>query len=983
MVPQGDRVHLLTSANAAYFQTAAQRAGPHSLVHLAYGLVLFVVPFLLTVVAVVQSRQQQAISFFHIASVGATTRHVPLNPRPLLTGDRRRPSGVAQGYQRLTSVRDDAGHPKHLHKPFPRSTLQTLDIPNSAWAVMDGSNSWRRSWDHFAACMGLVALLALWRAKRQISAHRPFHVRDVTENRLHMLSLTASAVDDAVKKTQLVKTAAYEPEEYIHLAESRNPEHLDFPLEPVMLRTDLTFDKKMESVSAYWNRRPLSVAKRISAITVVLGKVLLAYRNEDKNKEQILKQGIVSLGVVFVKMAQTMATRPDIIGDEAAKALSTLQDNNPPFPDSIAYKVIQEDLNWAGPVSPHHKRLLRPGTPEDEDNSDCLFAELSETSIAAASIAQVYKGRTWAGVEVAVKVRRPGVVRQVSLDNHCIRLLLASLKSYGVLSEQTDISCLTEEVGSGLFRELDLMQEAGNAEAFAKIHSRDKYLRVPRHVRSLTSTRVLTQEFIKGNKITDLKVEDQESMICMGLDTCFTQMLRTGFIHADPHYGNMMFTHDGNLALLDFGLVTSATPVQKDAMAQAVLHTLSENWAAMIDDFKSLEMIPNNPSIWVDRKTKEPISGLEPGEWKHIDQAEFISVFVGHLYATGEAAALKNNGARRSFSQLTQDLYLLSLQYRFVLPSWMIFIIRAVITLDGFAAQISRPVNAVEAAFPHAVRRILTPSTAAARQTFMETLLTPDGDLQWKFLEEVAVAGTTSADSAVAPDQRDTEPVQRLMEVLRELIYCRRDGAFLRRLTGTLNSPAIIRHFMAEALGQLRHGPSPQVERQLWNGVLAALYMPVWILQALNPFSREKRAPRPAEETAPTDPPPPHARPISDGRRTLTEAEMSLSPLPKPPPPPTPTTKRRIRKALIQIHIRKILASPSAVLCILAAPLVITLLLLRVSLQGILFPVRPRTLKSGWRYLRRSRMKSRRTTSPSESQPGSDTATHAPTLAPA
>ena len=61
----------------------------------------------------------------------------------------------------------------------------------------------------------------------------------------------------------------------------------------------------------------------------------------------------------------------------------------------------------------------------------------------------------------------------------------------------------------------------------------------------------------------------------------------------------------------------------------------------MIDDFKSLEMIPNNPSIWVDRKTKEPISGLEPGEWKHIDREEFIRVFVGHLYATGYGCACR------------------------------------------------------------------------------------------------------------------------------------------------------------------------------------------------------------------------------------------------------------------------------------------------------------------------------------------------------
>ena len=125
--------------------------------------------------------------------------------------------------------------------------------------------------------------------------------------------------------------------------------------------------------------------------------------------------------------------------------------------------------------------------------------------------AQVYKGRTQQGIPVAVKVRRPGVVRQVALDNHCFRLLLMSLKAYGVLSEQTDILSIIEEVASGLFRELDLRQEAENAESFAQVHSGDRYLRVPRHIKSLTATRVLTQEWIDGSKIGELQASEQVS----------------------------------------------------------------------------------------------------------------------------------------------------------------------------------------------------------------------------------------------------------------------------------------------------------------------------------------------------------------------------------------------------------------------------------------------------------------------------------------
>ena len=118
-------------------------------------------------------------------------------------------------------------------------------------------------------------------------------------------------------------------------------------------------------------------------------QVLLAYRRGDKDKADQLRCGVVKLGVVFVKLAQTLATRPDIIGDEAADALGILQDDNPPFADAVAYGVIADDLGWSGPVSPCHQRMLRDGGLR-YDESECLFPELTESPIAAASIAQVH-----------------------------------------------------------------------------------------------------------------------------------------------------------------------------------------------------------------------------------------------------------------------------------------------------------------------------------------------------------------------------------------------------------------------------------------------------------------------------------------------------------------------------------------------------------------------------------------------------------------
>ena len=162
----------------------------------------------------------------------------------------------------------------------------------------------------------------------------------------------------------------------------------DFPLEPIMLATDLPFDAKMGAIAAYYNRRPISVGRRVAKILLVARRIILAYKRKDANRAVVLREGVVQLGVVCVKLAQTLATRPDIIGDEAAEALAVLHSDNPPFSNAVAYRVIAEDLGWPGPVSPEHLRLLdKAGTPPAD--RECLFPELSAEPVAAASIAQV------------------------------------------------------------------------------------------------------------------------------------------------------------------------------------------------------------------------------------------------------------------------------------------------------------------------------------------------------------------------------------------------------------------------------------------------------------------------------------------------------------------------------------------------------------------------------------------------------------------
>ena len=183
-----------------------------------------------------------------------------------------------------------------------------------------------------------------------------------------------------------------------------------------------TYDR--DAVLDYFRSRPQQMVARALDFLNAFRRVKASWEaGGDTDRGAMLRAELAALGPVAVKLGQTLSQRPDILPDDVCEALKALQTTNAPFPDEEAFRVIAEDFNATGPVAPGLP-LLDGYDPD----GPTLFKSLSATCIASASLGQVYKGETHDGRPIAVKVQRPGALRQCLLDGSVIIVALKAIQ---------------------------------------------------------------------------------------------------------------------------------------------------------------------------------------------------------------------------------------------------------------------------------------------------------------------------------------------------------------------------------------------------------------------------------------------------------------------------------------------------------------------------------------------------------------------------
>ena len=241
------------------------------------------------------------------------------------------------------------------------------------------------------------------------------------------------------------------------------------------------------------------------------------------NRGQRLRLVLEELGPIFIKFGQLLSTRRDMVPEDIADELASLQDNVPPFGEEAARTLIENALG---------------------DSIDNLFATFSMTPLASASVAQVHTATLPGGEEVVVKVVRPGIEKIIVQDIALLKGVAEFVEHNIDQGKRLRAVEVVQDYEYIIHDELNLMSEGANATQLARNFENSELLYVPKVYWDYTRNNVLVMERIYGipvSRVAELQAAgiDLKILAERGVEIFFTQVFHHSFFHADMHPGNV------------------------------------------------------------------------------------------------------------------------------------------------------------------------------------------------------------------------------------------------------------------------------------------------------------------------------------------------------------------------------------------------------------------------------------------------------------
>lgn len=380
-----------------------------------------------------------------------------------------------------------------------------------------------------------------------------------------------------------------------------------------------------------------------------------------------------AIGPAAIKLGQTLATRPDIIGEQPAHNLLTLQDQLPPMSFDLVYAEIDTSLN----------------KPAAE-----LFEYIDPVAVGSASIAQVYRARTTEGKDVAVKVLRPGIREQFARDIETYEWAAAHLQALGGEASRLRPQLVIANLKRWTLRELDLRREAASASELQEAMIAVDGYTIPTIDWDRTSGRVLTLDWVDGIKIADVEGlkaagHDLNALAEKLVLTFLRQAISEGFFHADMHQGNLFVRADGTIVAIDFGI---------------------------------MGRINRQARFWL----AEILYGLTTGNYKRVAEIHFEAQYVPSYHNVDEfATALRAVGeptrgkpvSELSVGQMLDSLFAITRDFDMQTQPHLLLLQKTMVMVEGIATSLNPDINMWNVAAPYVrdwIRGELGPEAALA-----------------------------------------------------------------------------------------------------------------------------------------------------------------------------------------------------------------------------------------------------------------------------
>ena len=303
----------------------------------------------------------------------------------------------------------------------------------------------------------------------------------------------------------------------------------------------------------FWRHGRSDVFRQLAEVSELNDQVI-APDNKSPSPEELARD-LEAMGPTFVKLGQILSSRADLLPEAYLKALSRLQDNVEPFPYTEVERIVQSELGV---------RLSK------------AFLEFSTKPIAAASLGQVHRAVLRDGREVAVKVQRPDIRKQIAEDLEVLEEIATFADEHTQFGRQHRFLDILEQFRKTLVDELDYQREAANLTTLGANMREFSRICVVQPVSDYTTRVVLTMTYLSGQKITALSPVarldfDGTTLADELLHAYLKQILVDGLFHADPHPGNVFLTPNHKIGLLDLGMVGRLSPGMQENLIKLLL----------------------------------------------------------------------------------------------------------------------------------------------------------------------------------------------------------------------------------------------------------------------------------------------------------------------------------------------------------------------------------------------------------------------------